>query len=138
MLKRILAGVVSAAVIVSALAVPTSAELTNTPKTVSKSGQNVVGNKTIRYSGGLTATKTYARASASCTMNVNLLVSVRVCIPFDEDSLLIVNEAKDAILDKAITVSVDNVDKFNDTYDLTYAEGHYVIGGLESFDLVIT
>ena len=135
--KKILAGVVSAAVIVSALAVPTAADLTNTPKTVTKSGQDVIGNKTIRYGGDLTATKTYARASVSCTTNASLYVCATTYVPFDEKSLLIVDEEKDAISGKSLTVTASNIN-LNSVYDITDAEGQYRIGASISFNLELS
>ncbi|MBD5080438.1 MAG: hypothetical protein HDT44_01580 [Ruminococcaceae bacterium] len=135
--KKILAGVVSAAVIASALAVPTAA-LTTTPKTESKSGQIVAGKKTIRYGGDLTATTTYARASASSSMNTNLSVKVTAYAKKSGTSVN-PNIAQDVILDKSVTVSVDNM--FMDgtskkPYDITMAIGDYGIGK-EIFSLTV-
>ena len=133
--KRILAGVVSAAVIVSAMAVPAAA-LSSTPKTDSKSGTFKVDNKTYSYGGDLVATNSYARASASCTMNTNMGVSVTVYTRMDGKEITLKKE-EDTISGMEVSVTCNNI-VGNRPYDLTKATGKYVISAASGFDLTVS
>lgn len=111
--KRILAGTVSAAVIVSALSVPTAAAMTAATQTKTKSGTFTVGKKTYSYGGDLRASYTQATASASSGLNMNLLV--KVTANTIRGDLVFKNEATEAILDKSASVSVGNTFDNNGT-----------------------
>lgn len=104
--NKILAGVVSAAVIVLALAVPTAAVLPTTPKTDSKSGRFTLGNKSYSYSGKLVASATQASATASSGKGLNLGVSLNAYAI--SGGITYNNNKSDAISGTQVSVSTDN------------------------------
>ena len=136
--KKILAGVVSAAVIVSALAVPTAAAITDAPQTKNENGTFTLGGKTYSYGGDLVASTTYARASVSSGRNMTLLVRVTATsIKYKGDTLT--NTEVDAGPSTGFTVDVNNVfdvGSMTITSDIKKAQGKYGIGGI-SFELEI-
>lgn len=135
--KKILAGTVSAAVLVSALSVPTAA-MTAATQTKTKSGKFTVGNKTYSYGGDLRASYTQATASVSSGRNMNLLV--RVTANTIRGDLVFKNEATEAILDTSASVSVGNTFDNNGTKftaNISEAIGIYGIGTIDHFDLKI-
>ncbi|MDE6724990.1 MAG: hypothetical protein K2J79_05225 [Ruminiclostridium sp.] len=136
--KKILAGAVSAAVLVSALSVPTAAAMTAVTQTKTKSGTFMVGNKTYSYGGDLRASYTQATASVSSGFNMNLLVKVKATTNFA--GVPHYNEKSDVILDRSASVSVDNMFNYGGTIittDIIKAEGTYRIGTIDHFDLKI-
>ncbi len=139
-IKRILAGAVSAALLVSALAIPTEATITTTPTTKSKSGTYKLGNRTYSYGGTLTASTTQASAAASSGHSITLGVKVAACGM--DDGLVLVNQTSDAIADTRVSIYVNNIftnlDGKKVPCDITQAQGTYRIGAIDNFSLAIT
>lgn len=135
-LKKILAAVVSAALLVSALAIPTEATITTTPTTKSKSGTYKVGNRTYSYGGTLTASTTQVKAAASSGSNLTLRVEVKAYGSYLGEFTL-PNSNSDAIAGKSVSALVNNrlicKDGVSRTCDISYAYGQYTIGAIDSF-----
>ena len=137
-IKKILASAVSMAVIVSALAVPTAADITPTQQTKTERGTFTIDGKTYSYGGDLVASTTYARASVGSGHNMNLLVRVTAKSSKYMGSQL-TNTEVDAGPNTGLSVSVNNVFTVNSTTitsNIKEAYGKYGIGGI-SFDLEI-
>ena len=137
-IKKILASAVSMAVIVSALAVPTAADITPTQQTKTERGTFTIDGKTYSYGGDLVASTTYARASVGSGHNMNLLVRVTAeSIKYNGKTLT--NTEVDGGPNTALTVEVDNifdVGSMTITSNIRNVDGKYGIGGI-SFDLNI-
>ena len=139
--KKILAGVVSAAVIVSALAVPTAAAITAVPQTKNESGTFKVGNRTYSYGGDLVASTTNARATMSSGHSMPLYVSLEA-YGFYLGTFTEPNSKSDVLSGTSVTVTADNhfigIDGTNQIVDIAYAYGKYKIGKIDSFTLSIS
>ena len=129
--KKILAGVVSAAVIVSALAVPVAA-LTPTTDHVRKSGKINLGKKTITYSSDTAASTTQASATLTCQHSMVLCATIET---FGEAyGILIPTSPKgDAISGTSVSVTLGNVfvvENVTMSRNITSAVGTYTIGDI--------
>ena len=134
MFKKILAGVVSGAVVASALAAPMAALSDTTMSHVRKGGKMTLPNGKIycTYSTDTAASSKEASATASSSRALTMSVTINTYgwingKPVDG------NKKGDAISGTSVSVSVDNKINETTTCSIYRAIGTYNIGSAESF-----
>ena len=137
--KRILAGAVSAAVLVSVLAVPTAA-LSSTMTHNKKSGKIYLPNGKLyaSYTADTAASISEASATVSSSQNLTMGATLRT-VAKNSAGNYVYDSKTDGISGTSVTVHLDNLFPSNGTYlklDIVSAIGNYNVND-DSFDLSV-